>query len=126
MLAQQAVEESLHRNAACDQQGLVPVMAVQPVVLRQMRRQGHGSLVTGTGQMKESLATVGQLLFHSVDLARRHHSAVQREQLSAIHRFTLIQRAITGVRKRGWIIATHAHWRCANSSKTESPLGEIP
>ena len=79
LLAEQPVKKRARRHAARDHQRLVAVVAEQPVLGVQQRRQDGRTFVARTGYVKERLAAVVQLQFQLVDPARRHHRSVQRQ-----------------------------------------------
>ena len=77
--AQQAREEIEDGKPTTEQQGLVPIMAMKPVVRAEVGRECGGRLMSGAGHMEESKPLRDQRLFAQVDRPRRQHRAIDRE-----------------------------------------------
>ena len=69
VLAVERVEEAARCQSAGQHQGLVAIVAVQPVLVGQMQRQTGQAFVPRPRHVKEGLSPARQLLLHPINLA---------------------------------------------------------
>jgi hypothetical protein len=76
----QAAEELYKREPARQQQRLVAIMQMQPVMGAKKVNEKRGRLMAGARDMKVRKALLDQILLNTINLPRQKHGAVQAKQ----------------------------------------------
>ena len=80
VLGEQRQEQGLGSDAAGQQERLVAVVGLQPVLLDQVGPERGGGLVAGAGDLEKRLAAARKVLLEGLDGPRHAHVAVQIDQ----------------------------------------------
>ena len=84
--AEEIVEERARRHPARDHQGLVAIVAMQPIRRTKMRPDGSHGFMSRSGHMERRLAAADEPLFERVDFPREQHVAIEVEGLAVVDR----------------------------------------